>query len=949
MSALRFRSLRAKLLLASVLVEVVMLGLLVVNSQRLINDSLLGQAQMRVAELNTLFNAALAAPMAQRDYGTLRDILHDMRSEQGITYLALQDRGGRMIASVGRAVDAPLPAAGSTLNLDEIDHAHFHLALPIELAGQAYGRLAFGLSTGFLRDARAHLLRQSLMIASAAVGLSILLLMALGIWLTRHMSRLTRASEAVAAGHYDTTVAVAGEDEVARLATAFNSMTLAVRERIRLLEDSEERFHAIADYTYDLEVWLAPDGRLRWVNPAVRRMLGYTPEECLAMTDFPLCLVPEAERAGSRQRLQEALQGEAGSGFEFNLLRRDGSLLQLSANWHPIYDRRHTYLGLRASLRDVSALKQAEQGLRTALGELRASEATQRRYAEEAQLERARLVSLLSAMNLGILFVGADGTVIYHNPAFLRIWMIDEGARLVGMPATDVLAHSSSMLSRPDHYSRHLLSVLETREVSDSFEIAMADGRMVTQLNYPVRSQDGHFIGHLWIYEDVTNERQTAAQLAYLAERDALTGLYNRHRFQQEIQRMLADCERSGTQGALMFFDLDEFKVINDTFGHRAGDSLLIRVASEVGALVRRNEVLTRLGGDEFALLMPNANEDEAVRLAERVVRAVAAIPFRFEGQNLRLTTSLGIALYPSQAVDSDELVVHADTAMYQAKQAGKNTWRVYRPELDKTRSMVEHLTWNDRITYALENNLLQLHFQGVYDVRSGALVHLEALVRMVDEQHPEQLIMPGRFIPMAEKSGKILDIDRWVLGEAIRLLGERPGMPGVAVNISGRSFDDPHLPQYIEARLRAHGVAPQRLQVELTETSAVGDLADAQRFIEALRTTGCGVCLDDFGSGFSSFAYLKHLQVETVKIDGLFVRNLPTDHDSQVFVKAIADVARGLGKRTIAEFVEDARTLAMLREFGVDMAQGYHLDKPQRAHPGLTVAMRPAGHAGPA
>ena len=941
-----FRSLRAKLLLASVLVQTVMLGLLVVNNLRLINDSLLDQAQVRVTELSTLFNAALAAPMAQRDYGTLRDILQDMRSEQGIAYLVLHDRSGKMIASVGRDDGEPLPAAGPALDLGEIERTHFNLALPIHLAGQEYGRLAFGLSTGFLREARAHLLRQSLLIASVAVALSILLLIALGIWLTRHMSRLTHASEAVAAGHYDTSVTVAGADEIARLARAFNSMTQAVRERIRLLEDSEERFHAIADYTYDLEVWLAPDGRLRWVNPAVQRMLGFSPEECLAMPDFPLCLVPEAEWDGAHRRLQEALQGEAGSGFEFHLMRRDGSLLQLSANWHPIYDRQHAYLGLRASLRDVSALKQAEQGLRTALGELRASEATQRRYAEEAQLERARLVSLLSAMSLGILFVGADGAVIYHNPAFRRIWMIAETARLVGMPATDVLAHSSSMLSRPDHFSRHMLSVLETREVSDSFEIAMADGRVVTQLNYPVRSQDGHFIGHLWIYEDVTNERQTAAQLAYLAERDALTGLYNRHRFQQEIQRMLADCERSGTQGALMFFDLDEFKVINDTFGHRAGDALLIRVASEVGTLVRRNEVLTRLGGDEFALLVPNVNEDEAVRLAERVVRAVAAIPFRFEGQNLRLTSSLGIALYPGQAVDADELVVHADTAMYQAKQAGKNTWRVYRPELDKTRLMVEHLTWNDRITHALENNLLQLHFQGIYDIRSGALVHLEALVRMVDEQHPGQLIMPGRFIPMAEKSGKILDIDRWVLAEAIRLLGERPGMPGLAVNISGRSFDDPHLPQYIEACLREHGVAPQRLQVELTETSAVSDLADAQRFIEALRSAGCGVCLDDFGSGFSSFAYLKHLQVETVKIDGLFVRNLPTDHDSQVFVKAIADVARGLGKRTIAEFVEDARTLAMLREFGVDMAQGYHLDKPEQAHPGLAAAAGPIGPA---
>ncbi|OYW24625.1 MAG: hypothetical protein B7Z49_02700 [Hydrogenophilales bacterium 12-63-5] len=429
--------------------------------------------------------------------------------------------------------------------------------------------------------------------------------------------------------------------------------------------------------------------------------------------------------------------------------------------------------------------------------------------------------------------------------------------------------------------------------------------------------------------------------MAYLAERDALTGLYNRHRFEQEIQHMLVDCERNNSQGALLFFDLDEFKVVNDSFGHRAGDALLIRVASEIGTLVRRNEVLTRLGGDEFALLVPNANEDTVIQLAERVVRAVAAIPFRFEGQNLRLTTSVGIALYPSQAADSDELVAHADMAMYQAKQAGKNTWRVYRPDLDKSRFMVEHLTWNDRITYALENNLLQLHFQGIYHAQSGELAHLEALVRMVDEQHPDQLIMPGRFIPLAEKSGKILDIDRWVLAESIRLLRERPDMPDLAVNISGRSFDDPRLPQYIDDLLRDNGVAPARLQVELTETSAVSDLADAQRFIESLRTTGCGVCLDDFGSGFSSFAYLKHLQVDTLKIDGLFVRNLPTDRDNQVFVKAIADVARGMGKRTVAEFVEDARTLTMLREIGVDMVQGYHLDKPQRDHPGLTAKVR--------
>jgi diguanylate cyclase (GGDEF)-like protein/PAS domain S-box-containing protein len=816
---MKFRplSLRARLVLASVLVEGVMLSLLVFNSLRLTDEAFVRQAKTHLAELNVLFNASLGPALAQRDYSTLRDTLDEIRRDDSITYLVLSDTKNKVLATAGEP-DTPHGAGfpSEPLMLGAMPAGgRFDLNVPISLGGQILGSLRYGLSTDFLYKARAELLRQSLGIAAMELLLSTVLLAAVGMWLTRHLSELNRASQAVASGHYETLVPVRRADEVGQLAGSFNRMTEAVRQRI-------------------------------------------------------------------------------------------------------------------------SQLEQTQQELRRTLEELSVSDATQRRFAQDARQERARLVSLLSAMNLGILFAGADGRVIYYNPAFLRIWMISQTGNLVGLPANEALAHSSNLLSRPDHFSRHILSVLETREVSDSFEVQMTDGRVVTQLNYPVRDSDGGFIGHLWIYEDVTHERQTASQLVYLAERDALTGLYNRHRFQHELQRMLTDASRSGGEGALLFFDLDEFKVINDNFGHRAGDALLIRVASEISALVRRNEVLTRLGGDEFALLVPNASQDDATRLAERVVRAVAAIPFRFEGQNLRLTSSLGIALYPAHATDMDELVAHADAAMYQAKHAGKNTWRIYSADHGNTQTMVQRLTWNDRITQALEGNLLQLHFQGIYHAATGKLAHLEALVRMVDSRDPTQLIMPGHFIPFAERSGKVLDIDRWVLAEAIGLLGRNPRMPDVAVNISGRSFDDPSLPQYIELLLRQNGVAPHRLQVELTETSAVSDLADAQRFIEALRTTGCGVALDDFGSGFSSFAYLKHLAVDTVKIDGLFVRNLPTDRNNQVFVKAIADVARGLGKRTVAEFVEDAPTLAVLREFGVDMVQGYHLDKPQRDHPGL-------------
>jgi len=399
---------------------------------------------------------------------------------------------------------------------------------------------------------------------------------------------------------------------------------------------------------------------------------------------------------------------------------------------------------------------------------------------------------------------------------------------------------------------------------------------------------------------------------------------------------MLTGSERRQRRVALLFFDIDEFKHVNDNFGHRAGDALLIRVAGEVSAQVRRNELFARLGGDEFAILAPDISDEDASAFADRIVRAIGRIPFSFEGNNLRLTCSLGLALYPDHAATAEDLVAHADAAMYQAKEAGKNTWRMYRKDTGASRQMIERLSWNERIEDALEHHLLRLHFQGVFACGDLELRHVEALVRMVDRADPERVIMPGSFIPVAEKTGKILDIDRWVIAEVVRLLSTNERIPPIAVNISGRSFNEPQLPRFIEEELKRAGVRPERLMVELTETSAVSDLHDAQRFIEALRDTGCKVCLDDFGAGFSSFAYLKHIEADILKIDGQFIRDLPNDRSNQVFVKAIVDVARGLRKISVAECVEDEATLVMLTSLGVDCAQGYHLERPLEFHPAL-------------
>ena len=917
-------SLRYKLTLAALGVEALMLAFLIINGVHLTSEELQKQAENRAHDMGKTLVAALLAPLSQQDDASVRDIVETLQREGGLKMIEVRDSNRRIVHQAGT----------------ESTDADFRLTLPIEYAGQRYGEIALVLSGDFIQHARNRYLRQSLFIAAAALLLTgILLALSVG-GVIRRFDALTRASKRMAQGDLDVKLTGAGEDEIGQLIDTFNRMAESVRFNVDRARENEARFHAIADYTHDLEFWLSPEGKLLWVNPSVERMLGHSVGECMGQMNFPADIIHPEDRTAAEFQLRHALRGTSGQGYALRICRKDGGHFWAAVNWQPIHDYSGVYQGIRASIHSIDDLKATEANLRQAINELRAAESLQSRYLEETEQERARLVSLLSAMNLGILFVAADGRVIYHNPAFTRMWMIDEEIHLIGLPVHEVLAKSTSMLARPDHFSKHLLSVLETRELSDSYEIQMTDGRVITELDYPVRDRENRFIGHLWIYEDVTRERQTAEQLVYLAERDALTGLYNRHRFQQELARTMLDSDRHQTQCAVMFFDLDEFKTINDSYGHRAGDALLIRVASEISTLVRRNEVLARLGGDEFAILLPSAQGNEAEVLADRVVRAIAQIPFRFEGQNLRLTTSLGIAYYPGQAADADDLVARADIAMYQAKDAGKNTWRVFRADTEADTEMRTRLSWGERISNALDKGLFQLHFQGVYRAEDGTLSHLEALIRMTDERNPGQLIMPGHFIQLAEKSGRILDIDRWVIHEIVRRLAENPAIPSIALNLSGRSLSEPGLPQYIGDELRQAGVNPSRLIVEITETAAVSDLHDAQRMIEALRQLGCGVCLDDFGVGFASFAYLKHLHVDTIKIDGIFIRDLPSDPDNQVFVQAMVSVALGLGKSVVAEYVEDGPTLALLRQFGVDLVQGYFLDRPILDHPALHASI---------
>ncbi|WP_018875588.1 EAL domain-containing protein [Thioalkalivibrio sp. ALE31] len=699
-------------------------------------------------------------------------------------------------------------------------------------------------------------------------------------------------------------------------------------ETLRARTDELESFRSTLDLTLDA-VFLFDVETLRfiYVNQGAVDQTGIPREELLEL--HPYDIKPDYPEPRFRQLIEPLRRGERDQfRFETSHRHRDGFEVPVEISLQLVAPRGETARYVAIS-HDITQRKRNEEALLQALSELEASRDEQTRLLELTRREQGRMAALLSAMSIGILFEDREGRVEYVNPAFRRMWAIGSEVELVGRPSREVLEHSTHRFARPDHASRHVLHVLDTHEISERFEVDLYDGRILTQVSYPVHDTDERSIGRLWLYEDVTHERQTAQQLVYLAEHDALTGLYNRHHFQKRLEHVIHSERRRNGRFALLYFDLDEFKTINDTFGHRAGDTVLVRAAGEIAALVRSQDIFARLGGDEFAILVDRESEQEPIELAERVGRAISAIPFRFRGQNYRLTASIGIAHFPEHGDNVEDLVAHADTAMYQAKDLGKNTWAVFDRSRNTAEHMLERMSWSQRIGTALEQGHFELHYQGIYAVGDGHLHHMEALVRMRDPASPEEIAMPGQFIPIAEKTGQILDIDRWVIRESIRRLAGDPAIPGIAINISGRSFDEPGLPQYIAQQLEQQGVEPRRLIIELTETAAVSEMQDAQRFIEALQHTGCTVCLDDFGSGFSTFAYLKYLGVQILKIDGMFVRDLPNNRDNQAFIRAMVDVARGLEKQTVAECVEDGATLEMLAELGVDMAQGYHLHRP--------------------
>lgn len=553
----------------------------------------------------------------------------------------------------------------------------------------------------------------------------------------------------------------------------------------------------------------------------------------------------------------------------------------------------------------------------------------------DLERERGFVASLLDTVQVMILTQDREGRIGLANRYTLEITGF-ELADLVGRPFRELLNPNDAhkVANELERLARN-----ESSQYSHEAELLCPTGRRL-QLAWFHSALGADREGGAVVLSaglDITERKHAELRIAWLADHDPLTGLVNRRRFEEGLQSALrAGLEEGGvTGGALMYIDLDQFKLINDTLGHSAGDRVLESFAGNLARLgdtiaPAHKTIAARLGGDEFAVIVESVDREAAMAAAERLREGINRLEYNVGAEVFRITSSIGVALFPEHGLGFQGLMQNADLAMYQAKSLGEGRVQLFTGDEAMRMRMVHRMRWKERIDEALGNDRLRIHYQPILELKSGKVTHYEALVRMLGAD--DELMPPADFIPVAEATGQITRIDCRVLELvfiAWRRLRGRGGVSGLHINLSARTFQAPEWWTQLNHLLDSSAVDPSDLVFEITETAAMSDLKDAGILMEGVRGKGCRFALDDFGVGFSSFNYVKELPVDLVKIDGTFIAQLAERPDNRLVVKALVEVARGFGKRTVAEFVDSAATLEMLKRLQVDYAQGFYVGKP--------------------
>jgi diguanylate cyclase (GGDEF)-like protein/PAS domain S-box-containing protein len=682
------------------------------------------------------------------------------------------------------------------------------------------------------------------------------------------------------------------------------------------LHASEERFErAVSDSSDGIWDWNVAADDI-YMSPRFKELLGYAPGELSVTPTSFLSLFHPEDRERIVRLVGEPSLGSGPFELELRMLLKSAEARWFQARGRTVRDAAGQLIRMGGSVTDIEYRKQTEAQL----------------FAEKERAE-VTLASIADA----VITVDMQGCIEYLNAVAERLteWPLAEAK---GQPLASVFAVVEETTGRTvgDKLDRALHEGATMHLEGDIVLLRRSSAPIAVDASVaPIRDRGGEVQGAVLVFQDMSRERQYAARLSHLASHDALTGLPNRREFENRLRGALDRPQDSNYHHAVLYLDVDQFKVVNDTCGHAAGDEMLRQVSNLLRPGLRAGDTIARLGGDEFGVLLEHCPPEPALRIAEGLRRSVADFKFTWGTRSFSTSVSIGVVNMIDGPRTLEDALAAADAACYLAKDKGRNRIQVYHPR--DTEVAVRHgeMEWVDRLQRALSEDRFELFAQPIRALNaSDPQNHVEVLVRLKSER--DEIVPPMAFVPAAERYNLMPAIDRWVLRHAFDILAEnrrrdgarRPGL--CAINLSGASINDDSFLDFVLAEFVRAGLPHELVCFEITETTAVTSLSKAAEFIAALRGLGCRFALDDFGAGVSSFSYLKHLPVDYVKIDGSFVRDMAQDPVDRAMVQAIHSIGHVMGKQTIAESVETVEILDLLRVIGVDYAQGYGIARPE-------------------
>ena len=890
-------SLRLRLLLAVTLMILahagLQLALLKADAPRRVQNA---QHEQGVWVSRGLANA-LANSLIAGDLATVQNTIELSFSEQRFLRLAVVDEAGRNIIDQ-RSGAAPEGAAPDWF-IALLDQRSTETRYPLKIGGVSYGEVIAEVAPGpIVAETWLEVKRALFITAAEIVLLWIILYMLLEVGL-QPLKFLSEAVARISKGELTVRLATTGSREFRPLIDVINRMAGEIGvllERTREQAASEiqaRRLRAMHDIT-------SGSGN---TDDMIQRLLETAQSQLQANQAMLLKLGMESPHGA-------ALSAEINVGSE-----PYGRLV--------LVDQQNPQREFHSS--DAEYVKLLAQWIGLALGRDR----DQQVLWEEKERAQVTLASIGDAVvttdvNRCITYMnGIAETLLGWQLADIHQLPLDKIFRIINETTRAPVPNPVTLCLAENRIVELAGNTVLVRH--DGTEFAIEDSAA------PIRDRDGQVLGAVLVFRDATQTRALTHQLEHHANHDTLTGLPNRRQFETTLERVLASARLGGKTHALCYIDLDQFKLVNDTCGHIAGDELLRQVTGLLGQRLRGTDMLARLGGDEFGLILAQVTTEQALAAAEDMRALVRSFGFLWNGRRLEIGASIGLVMVTPETDSMDVLMRHADIACYAAKHAGRNRVHLYQPSDDADIGLVKEMDWIQKLHEAIRDNRLALWYQpivAVDGIRDGQ--HVEILLRLQDVNGA--LIGPGAFIPAAERYGIMPEIDRWVIAavlEHARLCRQQGSEFHCAINLSGLSVGDLDMLHYIREQFATTGVPPSWVCFEITETTAINNLARATVFINELHRLGCRFALDDFGSGVSSFGYLKNLPVDFIKIDGSFVQKMADNPLDHALVQAINHVAHVLGKLTVAEYVENDTILAMLRELGVDYAQGYDIARP--------------------